>query len=981
MIPQDFITKWQRAQLKERSASQEHFLDLCHLLGESTPAEADPDGKIYCFEKGTNKTDGGQGWADVWKRHHFAWEYKGKHKDLTKAFVQLQRYALALENPPLLVVSDMEIIRIYTNFTNTVQEIHDIYLTDLANPEKLQILKWVFTDPEQLKPGRTRTAVTEEIAREFASLAQQLRERGHAPQTVAHFISQLLFCLFAEDAGLFDGKRLLTDILQAGEKRPEHCTATLQGLLTAMRDGGIFGTTPIDQFNGGLFAEIIVLPLRKEDIRLLLKIANQNWKDIEPSIFGTLFERGLDPDKRSQLGAHYTDPQSILRLVNPVVLKPLQMDWLQTKTEIEAVLKKSRSKKSIPKAAQDLFNRFLERLAQVRVLDPACGSGNFLYLVSRGLKDLEHQAILEVEQLAFGLGGQFSIHTGPQNVLGIEVNPYAAELARVTIWIGHLQWMLAHGYDIRRNPILQPLNQIFCQDAIMIEVGVETTWPVVDFIVGNPPFLGDKKMISVLGEAYVTQLRTLYQRRVPGGADLVTYWFEKARFQLERGLAKAAGLVATNSIRGGANRKVLERIRETGVIFEAWSDEAWVNDGAAVRVSLVCFGKNQDKFRLNGQSVEVIFADLTHGISIGCGAKPEVDGERKMDRISTGGNVELNLTTTMSLSLALDLTKAKRLIENSGISFQGTIKVGKFDILGDLAREWLKLPKNPNGRPNSDVLRPWANGMDITRRYSDTWIIDFGVNMTEEEASFYEKPFEYVVKEIKPSRVGKREEQANVKWWLLQRPRPEMRKAIKPCFRFIITPRVSKYRLFVWMDKIILPDSRLYAIVRDDDTTFGILHSRVHEIWSLATCSWHGDGDQGGRPTYNAHSVFETFPFPEGLTPNIPAQNYADNPHAQAIATTAQKLNELRENWLNPPEWVKKIPEVVAGYPDRLIPIDIHATELKKRTLTNLYNQKPHWLINAHRKLDEAVAAAYGWKNDLTDDEMLRNLLELNLKR
>lgn len=940
MTPQDFISKWQFSQLKERSAAQEHFIDLCRLLGEFTPAEADPQGTWYCFEKGTNKTDGGQGWADVWKRHHFAWEYKGKHKDLTKAFVQLQRYALALENPPLLVVSDMEIIRIYTNFTNTVQEIHEVQLTDLVNPQKLQILKWIFTDPEQLKPGRTRTAVTEEFAQEFASLAQQLRERGHPPQIVAHFISQLLFCLFAEDAGLFDGQRLLTDILKACEKRTEHCTATLQGLLTAMRDGGIFGTTPIDQFNGGLFAEIAVLPLKKEDIRLLLKVANQNWKDIEPSIFGTLFERGLDPDKRSQLGAHYTDPQSILRLVQPVVLTPLQADWQRTKVEIEAILQKSRSKKKIPKLAHGLFNGFLERLTQVRVLDPACGSGNFLYLVLRGLKDLEHQAILEIEQLALGLGGQFSIHTGPQNVLGIEVNPYAAELARVTIWIGHLQWMLAHGYEIKRNPILQPLNQIFCQDAIMTTAGTETTWPAVDFIVGNPPFLGDKKMISVLGEEYVTQLRTLFHGRVPGGADLVTYWFEKARFQLETQQVKAVGLVATNSIRGGANRRVLERIRETGQIFEAWSDEAWVNDGAAVRVSLVCFGGKPDEVRLNGQSVNEIFADLTG-------------------------------------ATAIDLTVAKQLPENLGVSFQGTIKAGSFDISGDLAREWLKLPKNPNGRHNSDVLRPWANGMDITRRYSDTWIIDFGINMTEEEASFYEKPFEHVIKNIKPLREKVRREGHRKYWWRYGETRSGMRFALKHLRRFIVTPTIAKFRLFAWLEQPIQPDHALFAFARDDDTTFGILHSRFHELWSLRMGT-----SLENRPRYTSTTTFETFPFPEGLTPNIPSENYATHPHAQAIAATAQRLNELRENWLNPPEWVKKVPEVVAGYPDRLLPVDNQAAEqLKKRTLTNLYNQKPLWLVNAHKKLDEAVATAYGWKADLTDDEILSNLLKLNLKR
>ncbi|OQW93438.1 MAG: hypothetical protein BWK79_11150 [Beggiatoa sp. IS2] len=251
--------------------------------------------------------------------------------------------------------------------------------------------------------------------------------------------------------------------------------------------------------------------------------------------------------------------------------------------------------------------------------------------------------------------------------------------------------------------------------------------------------------------------------------------------------------------------------------------------------------------------------------------------------------------------------------------------------------------------------------------------------MSEEEASFYEKPFEYVINNIKPLREKVRREGHRKYWWRYGETRSGMRKAIKPLSRFIITSRVSKHRLFVWMDKVILPDSRLYAIAREDDTTFGILHSRIHELWSLKTCSWHGVGND---PTYNAHSVFETFPFPEGLTPNIPAKDYAANPHAQAIAAAAQRLNELRENWLNPPEWVKKVQEVVEGYPDRLLPVDNQVVEqLKKRTLTNLYNQKPQWLVNAHRKLDEAVAAAYGWKADLTDDEILKNLLELNLAR
>ncbi|MCV6636722.1 class I SAM-dependent DNA methyltransferase [Candidatus Albibeggiatoa sp. nov. NOAA] len=940
LSPQQFIKKWQASALKERSGAQEHFIDLCRLLDEPTPAEADAQGTWYTFEKEASKQDGKKGWADVYKRHHFAWEYKGKNKNLDKAFEQLQRYKL--ENPPLLIVSDMEIFRIYTNFTYMVQEVHQFSLEDLQEPHTRQLLKWAFSDPERLKPTKTRTAVTESVAQEFASLAQKLRENHSAPQ-VAHFISQLLFCLFAEDAGLFDGKRLLTEILAACEKRPQLVTGMIEDLFHKMSKGGMFGTTPIDYFNGGLFEKIAVLPLDREDIQLLLKVAHQNWKDIEPSIFGTLFERGLDPDKRSQLGAHYTDPASIMRLVEPVVLRPLKADWAETKLAIEKTLKKSKTKR-IPKKARDLFHGFLDRLSQVKVLDPACGSGNFLYIVLKGLKDLEHQAILEAEQLTTGLGGQFSINTSPHNVLGIEVNPYAAELARVTIWIGHLQWTLTHGLAINRNPVLQPLNQISNRDAVITGNWTETRWPKADFIVGNPPFLGDKRMIGVMGEEYVTHLRHLYKGRIAGGADLVTYWFEKARRELEKGHTQAVGLVSTNSIRGGANRKVLERIRESGVIFEAWSDEEWVNDGAAVRVSLVCFAQQHDDIKLNDQPVNEIFADLT------------------------GSNEQV-----------ADLTLAPKLFENKGTSFIGTQKNGAFDIEGDLAREWLELPTNVNGYSNNDVLRPWANGMDITRRYSDTWIIDFGVNMSEEDASYFEQPFEHVLNEIKPKRVGKREEKANVKWWLHQRPRPDMRKALQSFSRFIITPRVSKYRLFAWMDKSILPDSATVAIARDDDTSFGILHSRFHEMWSLGLCTWLGKGND---PRYTPSTTFETFPFPEGLTPDIPATEYADNEHAQAIAAAAKKLNELRENWLNPADWVKREPEIVEGYPDRILPIDDDAAkQLKKRTLTNLYNEKPQWLINAHKKLDDAVAHAYGWPTDLTDNEILQKLLALNLER
>ena len=969
-----FIQFWRDSTLTERSGSQSHFNQLCRLLDIPEPAMADPQGEWFTFEKGVKKTGGSQGWADVWRKGCFAWEYKGKHKDLGAALRQLQQYALALENPLLLIVSDFLTIEIHTHFPNAVNVTHRLALDDLADPAKLDLLRWAFLDPERLQPSRTRQAVTEDAATLLGGLAQRLRQRGHDPQAVAHFMTRLLFCLFAEDIGLLPDQ-LFSNLLAEARRAPADFPALAGDLFQAMHQGGRFGLQRIPWFNGGLFDDGHCLPLEKADLDTLHSATALDWSAIEPAIFGTLFERGLDPDKRSQLGAHYTDAASIRRLIEPVIRDPLLAEWAEAKADIEDRLAKNRAKAR--QQAMDRLHGFLERLRTFRVLDPACGSGNFLYLALRTLKDLEHQAMLEAETL--GLQRGFPA-VGPEVVLGIEINAYAAELARLTVWIGEIQWMLGNGYSLNDQPILKPLNSIECRDALL-NGDQEATWPAAEAIVGNPPFLGGSRLLRELGDEYAARLRQVYAGRVPGGADLVCYWFEKARAQIEAGSAQRAGLVATNSIRGGANRKVLERILATPsplmgegwgggeklVIFHAWSDEPWINNGAAVRVSLVGFGnpprppffkggssallnppleKGGGKAGgiLNGQPVAEIYADLT---------SPAAQGDE-----SSG-----------------DLTQARPLPENAGFSFQGSQKIGAFDIPGDLARQWLPLP-NPHGRPNSDVLKPSWNGLDVTRRPRDGWIIDFGTEMPEIAAMLYEAPFEYVFQHVKPERERNNRESYRRFWWRHGEPRIALRAALKPLTRYIATPEVAKHRIFVWLPVMTLPDKRLIVFARHDDITFGILHSWIHEIWSLRLGATLED-----RPCYRPTTCFETFPFPSGLTPNIPAADYADHPHAQAIAETARRLNELRENWLNPPQWVDRVPEIVPGYPDRLIPKPEHAAELKKRTLTNLYNQHPAWLVNAHRALDEAVAAAYGWPADLTEADLLRRLLALNRER
>lgn len=961
MTPRDFIAKWgpggSAHALTERAGAQAHFIDLCRVLGVPEP----DDPARYCFERGLTKTGSAagrtDGFADVWLQGCFAWEYKAPGKSLEGALRQLMMYALPLESPPLLVVSDRLRIEVHTHFTGTPSECHAFALDDIARPDVQQRLRTLWTAPDAWRPKRSNRDITEDAARAFAATAERLRAAGVPAADVSHFLTQCVFCFFAEDAGLLPARlfeRLVGVNVDAVQMR-----AQLGRLFEAMQSGGLFGVDAVPWFNGGLFARIDVPPLADADVSALKAASSLDWSAIDPSIFGTLFERGLDPAKRSQLGAHYTDPATILRLVEPVVQRPLLAEWQRAKAEVERAI--ARSKRHGDKAyrdAQAAFVGYLERLRAYRVLDPACGSGNFLYLALKTLKDIEHQVNLEAE--ALGLERQHDV-TGPHNVLGIELNEYAAELARVTVWIGELQWRLDKGYGFKTQPVLEPLDHIECRDAVLGPDGCEAAWPQADAVVGNPPFLGTKKQWSELGVAYSEQLRSAYADRVPGFADLVCYWFEKARAQIEAGQLRIAGLVATNSIRGGANREVLDRIVASMPIFDAWSDLAWVNDGAAVRVSLIAFGHSSQTVALDGACVATIHADLTADV---------------------------------------DLTKAAKLRSNAGSAFVATVKAGSFDIVGERARAWLREP-NPHGRSNAEVVKRWANGMDMSRRWSDTWIIDFGVDMTEREASPFTLPFEHVRAHVKPLRSSNKRASYRDNWWRLAEPIPKMRKALAGLPRFIATPVVAKFRLFVWMHADVLADHQLVVTARADDATLGILHSRLHELWSLRLGTSLED-----RPRYTPTTCFETFPFPAGLTPadtahqrtealpdgaQIPAElQPAVRAHAEAIARAAKHLVDLRDAWLNPPEWTEALPEVVplgmnsSPYPDRIVARAGFEKEVAKRTLTNLYNLRPAWLAQAHEAIDAAVAGAYGWMDyspALPDDEILRRLLALNLER
>jgi type II restriction/modification system DNA methylase subunit YeeA len=440
----------------------------------------------------------------------------------------------------------------------------------------------------------------------------------------------------------------------------------------------------------------------------------------------------------------------------------------------------------------------------------------------------------------------------------------------------------------------------------------------VDFIVSNPPFLGGNKIRQELGDEYVDDLFALYSGRIPQFCDLVCYWFEKARAQIESGAAERAGLLGTQGIRGGVNRVVLDRINDSAHIFMAWSDLPWLLDGAAVRISIVGFeelngGHDESPF-LDGQPVSLIHSDLTSGANT---------------------------------------TSAIPLVENTLLCFMGPSAKGRFDIDSVTAQKMLRAPVNVNGRPNSDVIRPVRSGVDLVRTNRGLWTIDFGM-MSIDQAAMYEYPFEHVKRHVLPERSEGRRARYAQHWWRYGRPRVEMRTALTGLPRYIATPATSKHRIFVWVDTGVLCNQGTLVFARSDDYFFGVLHSQAHEAWARQMGTQLREYESGFR--YTPTSTFETYPFPWP-----PGKEPKRDPRVKAIAAAAKELVERRDAWLNPP--------------------DAAPEELAKRTLTNLYNERPAWLEQAHAKLDAAVFAAYGWPATLANAEILERLLALNQER
>lgn len=960
MTPQEFVTKWSKIQQKETAVSQSHFNDVCQLVGHPVPIDHDPDGKTFSFETQTAKPDGRKGFADVFFKDHFIWEYKGPHKDLDKAYRQLQLYREDLQNPPLLITSDIHNIIIHTNFNNYPIEKHVITSKEIMSGEGVEMLRWAFFTPDKFKPKQNQQELTQASADTFIAVADAMKKHQdvtgeeYSAEQLAHFMARLLFTLFAEDMDLLPDY-IFTKMLQAQGRARTNLQRGMKNLFREMREGGMYGFYEIRHFNGTLFDDEFVPTIPDELAKALLLAAKQDWTAVDPSIFGTLFERVIDEGKRAQLGAHYTSVDDIMLIVEPVLMQPLRGRWDTVRRQASLLYK------SDPAAAHTLLADFAAELAAVCVLDPACGSGNFLYVALRQLLDLQKRVIAYAERRGLP---PIDLTVSPEQLYGIEINIYAHELAQITAWIGYLQWRNDNGFGEMDDPVLRPLHNIKNMDAILAYDAdgnpTEPEWPLADVIIGNPPFLGGYKIRHELGDTTVDDLFKLYGGRVPQTADLVVYWFARAWEQVSEHQTKRVGLIATQGIRATTNRIVLAKIAAQDAIFMAWADKSWVLDGAAVRVSIIGFGDGSEHIKiLDGARVERINADLTS---------------------------------------SHDLTQARQLNENKNLTFQGSMIGGAFQVSDITAQKWLAV-SNLSGCDNADVVRPYVTGKDLLRRNGKEWIVDFGADMPIEEARKYKAPFEYLYTFVFPERQKNRRASRRERWWIHADPQPAMRTSIANLQRYIATVRVAKHRIFMWLEKETLCSNKLIVIPRSDDYFFGLLQSKTHEAWSLANASIHGDGSDGGRPTYTPTTTFETYPFPWSPGEE-PAE--ADDARVAAIAMWARALVEWRQAWLHPPR---------NGMNGGNGGIDkVYEKMLKKRTLTNLYNGLVYYhenrqsgglfdqaafdkttrksvtradikeLDDIHVGLDNAVLDAYGWPHTLTDEQILERLLALNLQ-
>lgn len=996
-----FIQRWQGKTGSEKANYQLFLTELCELLAveKPQPAQADNQHNAYVFERRVDMFDSSgksnPGFIDLYKRDSFVLEAKSTGKKvgsggldvaLERAYNQAEGYIKNLpqfeKKPPFLIVTDVgHVLQVYSEFScsgSTYTAFPDqnsfrIKLEDLAKTEIQERLRTIWTDPHSLDPSKKAALVTRTIATHLAELAKSLEQQYSAEQ-VGTFLMRCLFTMFAEDVGLLPEK-IFTQLLEKLKDKPESCAPALKNLWTLMDKGGFEGMTmeQIKRFNGGLFAGADALPLTQAQIELLLEAALADWRFVEPAIFGTLLERALNPKERHKLGAHYTPRAYVERLVFPTVIEPLREEWKNVQAAAVLLEQQKPSKKGKKTSdAIKLVQEFHTHLCSLRILDPACGSGNFLYVTLEHMKKLEGEILDFLQQLGFIQTSleMETVSVSPQQFLGIEVNPRAAKIAEMVLWIGYLQWHFrTHGNVSPPEPILRDFHNIECRDAVLAwdaiepvldEAGKPVTrwdgvtmkvhpvtgkdvpdetarvpmqryvnprkavWPKTDFIVGNPPFIGAAPMRATLGDGYVEALRKTW-KEVPDSSDFVMYWWHQAAETVRLGQAQRFGFITTNSLRQTFNRRVvqaqLEAKEPLSLIF-AIPDHPWVDsvDGAAVRIAMTVGQAGKVSGELYVLLNEVVKQE-----------SDAVDIELK----------NLRGTIHSDLSVGANIASAQNLLANADLSNRGFCLFGQGFVIEPVKAQTLGLGTTKN---TEKYIRNYRNGKDIAQSSRNVMVIDVYGLSVEELRSQQPAIYQHLLETVKPERDTNNRESRRKNWWIFGEPNPKLRKQLTNITRYITTVETSKHRFFVFLEQDILPDNMLVNIALDDAYFIGLLSSRIHVLWALAK-----GGDLGLTPRYNKTVCFETFPFPNPTE----AQK-------TKIRTLAEQLDAHRKRQQ-------------ATHPE--LTLTNMYNVLEKLRLGETLNDKDKLthqqglitiLRELHDDLDRAVFEAYGW-NDLAE--------------
>lgn len=1012
-----FIERWRSNEGGAERANFPLFLtELAQILDlpQPDPADATHERNDYVFERAVTFHDeagkSGHGRIDLYKRGCFVLEakqsrQKGGAKEVAmapeqqalpgmdgavtrgrrsahrgwdvlmrNAREQAEQYARALPPshgwPPFVLVCDVgHAIEVFADFTGQGKNYRQfpdrggfrIYLDDLRDPEIQARLKAIWLDPHSLDPAKRAAKVTRDIAQRLASVSKLLEDRGYQAEPVAHFLMRCLFTMFAEDTGLLHAGSF-ADVLGDARSNPDSFAPMLEDLWRVMDTGGFSPVLRknVRKFNGGLFAERTAIPLHKEEIGELYEAAKHVWTEAEPAIFGTLLEQALDKDERKRLGAHYTPRAYVERLVNATVIEPLKAEW-----EGAVLGTVEREREADPQAAIKAVHDFHVKLANTKVLDPACGTGNFLYVSLELMKRLEG----DVLEVLADLGGQEalaleteSVH--PRNFLGMELNPRAAAIAELVLWLGYLQWQLRNGTSIS-DPVLEKLKNITAMDAVLRHdperpkadgSGAELPnprrpeWPEADYIVGNPPFIGGKDVRSRLGEAYAEALWKA-NPKINKSADFVMYWWDRAAEQLARKgtRLKRFGFVTTNSITQAFSRRVIAKRMEGRPpvsLVMAIPDHPWTKatkDAAAVRIAMtVAEAGKRDGVLLNVVRESGLETDA-----------PDVVLSEAL------GQVHADLT------VGANLTSARGLLANEWLCSRGVSLHGAGFIVSPMEAEHLGLSRRQG---LDEHIRSYRNGRDLTARSRGAMVIDlFGLEEQEVRQRFPEV-YQHLLTTVRVERQKqydksptKDAEAYRDKWWVFGKPRSELRPALRGLSRYVVTVETTKHRVFQFLADTVLPDNMLVCIASDQAWHLGVLSAQASVQWALRAGGWLGIGND---PRYSKSRVFDPFPFPD-VTPE----------QRKIIGDLADELDTTRK-------------EVLAEHGDLTLTGLYNLREkLKKGEPLDMVeqDQRIHGRVDIiaelHDRIDDAVADAYGWPRDLSDEEIVARLIALNAER